>query len=446
MDNSNDLSLLNFPGLYDILYFLIQEDTEIFVVGGTIRDIILNRPVLDLDLVTNEAVKTLVRKIKNKFHHPSFPLHKQRNIYRIVPKQGWSIDIAPMQGKSIDEDLKQRDFTINAMALPVYSSKKIEDYKNFLIDPTGGFQDIKKRTIRIVSENAFEADPLRLLRAYRFASTLNFSIEHHTEQLINNNHKKILNVAQERINHELTMLLGLQKVSIPNSMFSSLLLNTIFSKLGLQIDKERLQKTLQKITMFNSIKTFFQNHYSNEAKWLLNHLQSKLSGEFSYQALFLIYLFLPTNSSKQKLTEFGRKMKLSTNCIATIKHWQIAFVNIQKIQLSDYFSSESLLRELFFYHDIYTILAFLKVELENTTNSLSETIEHLHFLIQKFNTKYPNKEKLLKQINGQTIMSLTGLKQGKQLGELINLLQKKIYIGEIENKEQIQEYLLMQNQ
>ena len=94
-----------------------------------------------------------------------------RHVYRIV--SGTAIyDVSAATGESISADLKKRDFSINAMAVSLETGA--------LIDPTGGLADLESRVVRMVSVEAFDADPLRMLRAFRFCATLHFSVDAET--------------------------------------------------------------------------------------------------------------------------------------------------------------------------------------------------------------------------------------------------------------------------
>jgi tRNA nucleotidyltransferase/poly(A) polymerase len=109
------------------------------------------------------------------------------------------VDISAMEGKSLAEDLQRRDFTINAMAYELATGKFIDD--------TGGQQDLKRNVIRMLSPRAFVSDPVRLLRAFRLAACLNFTIEPNTLAAIENNANLIRKSAGERIKDELFKML-----------------------------------------------------------------------------------------------------------------------------------------------------------------------------------------------------------------------------------------------
>jgi tRNA nucleotidyltransferase/poly(A) polymerase len=161
---------------------------NIYFVGGTVRDLILHRPINDIDIVVfNVSYCLFAEKIKT--HLKATSINFKDNV-RII-KNTTIIDVSKPRGHSIIEDLKLRDFTINSMSL---------DLDGNLINFA---EDIKSKYITIQYDNAFLDDPLRMLRAYRLASELNFTIQKNTIEKILQNNKLIKKVAKERIYDEL---------------------------------------------------------------------------------------------------------------------------------------------------------------------------------------------------------------------------------------------------
>jgi tRNA nucleotidyltransferase/poly(A) polymerase len=172
----------------------------VFVVGGSIRDLLSGRFPIDYDLaVTHDTVKfahLLADRIAG--HVVEFGKHGH-TILRVV-NRGHHYDIMPLNGKSIKEDLHRRDFTINAMALDISS--------DILVDPTDGRLDLAAKKIRMVNGDVFRKDPVRLVRAYRMAASFGFTIEKGTQAAIYRDAGLIRNSAGERIREELFKILN----------------------------------------------------------------------------------------------------------------------------------------------------------------------------------------------------------------------------------------------
>ena len=172
-----------------------------FVVGGAVRDIYLGKPVADWDLATSASV----RAIQNIFR--DIPQYTLGHATVVILIQNRPYEITPFRGRTnaLNEDLLKRDLTINAMALAPMTGK--------IFDPHNGRGDLHNRIIRAVKNpgNRFREDPLRLLRAIRFAAQLKFKIHENTFSEISNLAPLLSSVAPERIREELLKILMVQK-------------------------------------------------------------------------------------------------------------------------------------------------------------------------------------------------------------------------------------------
>ncbi len=172
-----------------------------YFVGGSVRDRLLNRQAayLDLDIVLPSQSIETADKIARHYKAGFVVLDQARGIARLVFEQ-MTIDFAQQQGDSIEADLQRRDFTINAIAYQPHHQR--------WLDPLDGQADIAAQTIRMISEENLQADPLRLLRAYRQAAQLGFEIEPNTQASIAQLAPHLSQVAYERIRSELDALLA----------------------------------------------------------------------------------------------------------------------------------------------------------------------------------------------------------------------------------------------
>ena len=167
-----------------------------FLVGGYIRDIILGRMSLevDVDIVVPSNSIDIGQRISDKYKGKFIVLDKEREVVRIILNH-ISIDIAKQISPTIEGDLKSRDFSINAIAF-LFDN-------NCLFDPLNGIKDIEFSLLRTYSTNNLLDDPLRILRCFRFVSELNFNIDINLINFIKQYRGKINLVAKERINYEI---------------------------------------------------------------------------------------------------------------------------------------------------------------------------------------------------------------------------------------------------
>jgi tRNA nucleotidyltransferase/poly(A) polymerase len=178
---------------------ILPRQKGVYIVGGSIRDLLLGRVPADYDIACAENPEIFAKKILAKLGGHFVRLGKSdQMIFRVI-SGGKIFDITSLNGASIKEDLKKRDFTVNAVAFDLYSDK--------IIDCFGGLKDLADKKVRMVSKKIFKKDPVRLIRAYRIGACLNFEIESRTAELIAFHVKLLQNIAGERIRAELLSML-----------------------------------------------------------------------------------------------------------------------------------------------------------------------------------------------------------------------------------------------
>lgn len=172
-------------------------DEEAWVVGGAVRDELLLRPVLDVDVACAEP-RDAAHRFARRFGGSVFPLSERHGAWRVVAEGAVeTVDFTPL-ADGIDADLATRDFTFNAIAVNVLTSATH--------DPHEGRLDLEARLIRAVRESIFVDDPLRLLRAVRFEDELGFRMDERTEALLQASAALVVEPAGERILAELERL------------------------------------------------------------------------------------------------------------------------------------------------------------------------------------------------------------------------------------------------
>ncbi|AOY58029.1 MULTISPECIES: CCA tRNA nucleotidyltransferase [Desulfococcus] len=193
--------MMPFDNLHDI-----PGAENAYLVGGCVRDRLIGLRPQDFDIAAPPPVRDFAEHIARRIGGHCVELGKPgRQVIRIVSGRP-QVDVAPINGPSIESDLAKRDFTINALARRLSSGE--------IIDCTGGIRDLEQKIIRMVSDQSFIADPLRLLRTYRLAAILNFRIDTATSAAVARHADKIRNVAGERIRLELFKLLEVENACL----------------------------------------------------------------------------------------------------------------------------------------------------------------------------------------------------------------------------------------
>ena len=148
----------------------LENAEEIWIVGGAVRDAALGREVTDLDLAVAGDPARIATAVAAELGEHAFELSAEFGTWRVVSHQrGWQVDATVLRGDGIDADLAARDFTIGAVAVPLTGGEPL--------DPFDGLADLERGVLRVVGEDSFDEDPLRLLRAARLAAGLKLEID-----------------------------------------------------------------------------------------------------------------------------------------------------------------------------------------------------------------------------------------------------------------------------
>lgn len=176
------------------------KDKKAFLIGGFVRDILMDKDSHDRDLIIIEdELEIFAKDLADKISAYFIELDAVNNIYRLVLEDKINyIDIAKPIENDFEKDIKRRDLTINAIAYDIN--------KEQFIDIVGGIKDIKNKKIKGISPQNFEDDPLRLLRIFRFYANTGFDLDKSLIKIVKENYKDINKPAKERITAEILKL------------------------------------------------------------------------------------------------------------------------------------------------------------------------------------------------------------------------------------------------
>lgn len=289
--------------------------TDVYLVGGYIRDFLLGRDAHDKDYVLKRTAKQIAVKFAKKFDGTFIEL-KEELTYRVALRDGQFIDFNNLE-QNIEVDLLLRDYTINAIAWSPDTG---------IIDPAGGVLSLGKRRISTISPENLQKDPLRVLRAYRIAAELNFTIDSITRTYLKKYSPSLIYSSPERITEELYKLLNAED-SLKYLKFCG---------------QDGILKTLFNVTLYNikgnlALLTIFDIFikYSNE----FIKLEKPISQGLSRLGLIRLSLLLsnnknisktcyfkclaPSNTIKQKVRELQNAHNLHRGRITDSKLYEI---------------------------------------------------------------------------------------------------------------------------
>jgi tRNA nucleotidyltransferase/poly(A) polymerase len=192
----------SYPPLIDRVRDVLP-DEEIYLVGGAVRDMLLSRSSPDLDFAVPSRGMALARRAANALQADYMTLDHERDTGRVIVTgpdgTRTYLDFATYRGNSLEEDLRARDFTMNAIAFDLHGQT--------LLDPLNGGSDLRARLIRACSPTSFSDDPVRILRAVRQAAAFGFKIESDTRQSMKQAASLLPRVSVERQRDELFKIL-----------------------------------------------------------------------------------------------------------------------------------------------------------------------------------------------------------------------------------------------
>ncbi len=270
---------------------------EAYLIGGCVRDILLERKPKDWDITTNATPEQIISIFPDTFYENTFGtvgiVNKDQPASKtgIIDETLRVIEITPYRleaeysdnrrpdkvtfSQKLEDDLQRRDFTINALALDIQENKK-DKYDGEYLDYYHGYEDLKNKIVRTVGEahDRFNEDGLRILRAVRIATEINFEIDKKTEKAILDNIKLLKNIAKERVRDEFI------KIIMSDSPMSGLIL---CRKLGLL---PYIAKEIQEMISIEQSRSHIYDVFEHSLRALQHTADKKYSLEIRLAALF----------------------------------------------------------------------------------------------------------------------------------------------------------------
>lgn len=188
--------------------FLRTRAVKTYLVGGTVRDVLLGREVHDVDLAVQGSASDLARAFADSIGAAFFVMDARFDVARVIVERDGArevVDFARARGGAIENDLTTRDFTVNAMAADALTWNGDADD---VIDPLHGLADLQARRLRAVSDEVFRNDAVRLARAVRLEAELQFGLDDQTEGLVRRDAALVASAPMERVRDELMRIFG----------------------------------------------------------------------------------------------------------------------------------------------------------------------------------------------------------------------------------------------
>jgi tRNA nucleotidyltransferase (CCA-adding enzyme) len=401
----------------------IKGTEKLWLVGGCLRNLLLGREKKDLDIVLDDPEFRIVHLFVSQVKASLVALNS--TLRRVVFPGITTIDFILKKSQSLNADLLQRDFTINALALDL---DFLDMPRLALIDPEKGLEDLINKKIRLLREKSLEEDPLRMLRAFRLASQLDFEVEEKIAHLISSKPSLIKKVAGERIRDELRLFLKnpLSHRCLANSS-AGVLLEKIFGQTPNLENLKRLEILLSNEKLLSKdLKEKVDLHLEKDEKAMISRRD----------LLKIMALIFPPLQEKLTLSSVGKRLKLSRSHIKIMRRVEQLYLKLKKIvaspkntQLMTEFLIEAK-KEL-----VEISLLFLAANLSQPASS-KLTIQLLK--------EYFKKSSLIlhppKLVRGEELIKLLRIPSGPYISYLLSKIHQAQVMERVKTKEEAIEY------